>query len=176
MKSVGQLFREKLVSRVRNGIEENSSVFLLNYNKVAAVNIAELRKRLKEEGADVYVSRNSLARLALRDSKYNEIVKKIEEQTAFVLSNSEADSIAKRLIKFINEHKNIKVSGGLLKGRVLSAADVNVLSELPSKNVLLSMLLSVIQSPLIRLAGALNANTQNLLSVLKQLSEKKGGE
>ena len=67
------------------------------------------------------------------------------------------------------------IAGGLLEGKELNKNDVKKLSDLPSREVLLSMLLSTIQSPLTRLAGALNAKTRDLISVLKQLSEKKGG-
>ena len=75
----------------------------------------------------------------------------------------------------IKDFETVIVQGGLLQGKLIEQADIKKLSELPSRDVLLSMLLSAIQSPLTRLAGALNAKTRDLVSVLKQLSEKKGG-
>ncbi len=83
--------------------------------------------------------------------------------------------ISKVLCKFSKECEFVKLSAGLLEGRILNLDDIKKLSELPSKQVLLALLFGTIQAPLTRLAGALNAKTQELLSILKQLSEKKGG-
>ena len=84
--------------------------------------------------------------------------------------------MSKILVDFVKGTEDFIVQGGLLQGRVLEKNDVTRLSELPSRDVLLSMLLSSLQAPLTRLAGALNAKTRELVSVLKQLSEKKGGK
>ena len=94
---------------------------------------------------------------------------------AFVWSQADAVEVAKALVKFAKECENIKIRGGLLDGKILEKDQIIQLSELPSRQVLLTMLLSTIQSPLTRLAGALSGKTQELLSILKQLSEKKGG-
>jgi large subunit ribosomal protein L10 len=79
------------------------------------------------------------------------------------------------LVDFVKGFEGVIVQGGLLQGRILEQEDVKRLSELPTREILLAKLLSVIQSPLNRLAMALNAKTRELLSILKQLSEKKGG-
>lgn len=175
MKRIGQIFREKMADRLKEGISQNGCLFLVSYAQVPAGRLSDFRKKLKEAGAQVYVSRNSIAQIALKDLKQDNLAERITGQMAFVWSQADAVEISKALTKFIEGCENIKIQGGLLEGRVLTQEDILRLSQLPSREVLLSMLLSTIQSPLSRLAGALNAKTRELLSVLKQLSEKKGG-
>ena len=123
----------------------------------------------------MYVSKNSLASLALKDLEREKLAESIDGQTAFIWSDSDSVEISKILVEFAKDIDTVSVSGGLLEGKILDKDDVKRLSDLPSREILLSMLLSAIQSPLTRFAQALNAKTRDLLSVLKQLSEKKGG-
>lgn len=175
MKRIGQIFRETLVSRVKDGIGQNGCIFVISYSQVPASQINDFRKRLKAAGADIYVSKNSIAQIALKDLNQIGLAEKITGQMAFVWSQADAVEVAKALAKFAKECENIKIRGGLLDGKILEKDQIIQLSELPSRQVLLTMLLSTIQSPLTRLVGALSGKTQELLSILKQLSEKKGG-
>lgn len=175
MKKIGQIFRERLVNRVRQGIDQNTSIFVVTYTQVPAPQIDAFRKKLGQSGAQVYVSKNSIAQIALKDFQYHHLAEKITGQMAFVWSKADCVEVAKVLVTFAKECGNITIRGGLLDGKILEKEEIVRLSELPPRNVLLAMLLSSLQSPLSRLAVALNAKTRELLSILKQLSEKKGG-
>lgn len=175
MKRIGQVYREGLVNRISDGLSKNPSIFLLSFSRMNGPKLNDLRKTLKKAGAEVLVSRNAIANIALKEFKQEGLGEKISGQTAFVWSTGDSAELSKILIKFTKDSENIVVQGGLLDGSVLNQSDVKKLSDLPSKNVLLSQLLSIIQAPATRIAGALNAKSRDLLSILKQLSEKKGG-
>ncbi|MCD4781463.1 MAG: 50S ribosomal protein L10 [Candidatus Omnitrophica bacterium] len=175
MKKVGTVYRDKLVNRIKDGIENSSNVFVISYSQLSGLKTSEFRKTLKQAGAEVFVSKNSLAQITLKGLEQQELADQISGQTAFILSNSDAVDISKIIVKFIDECDNASVQGGLLDGEYLDKGKVKALSALPPRQILLTMLLGTIQSPLTRLAGALNAKTSDLLSILKQLSEKKGG-
>ena len=175
MKKVGLLYRESLVSQVKKGVTDNDNVFLLSYSHVSGLQMNNLRKNLKKTGAQMCAAKNSVARLALKEMEFEGLSQKVSGQTALVWGGTDSAEISKILMDFVKTSENIVVRGGLLQGRILEQHDVQKLSELPPREILLAMLFSVIQSPLTRLAGALNAKTRELLSILKQLSEKKGG-
>ncbi|MCK5178183.1 MAG: 50S ribosomal protein L10 [Candidatus Omnitrophica bacterium] len=175
MKKVGLLYRETLVDQIKKGVTDNDNVFLLSYSQVSGLQMSNLRKDLKQTGANVCATKNSVARLALAEVEHEDLSQKVSGQTALVWGGADPSEIAKILMDFIKTSENVVVQGGLLQGRALEQEDIKKLSELPSRDVLLSMLFAAIQSPLTRFAGALNAKTRDLLSVLKQLSEKKGG-
>ncbi len=175
MKRVGQIFRETLIDKIKGDLQERDNTFLLTYSGVSSLSMNNFRKDLKRKNADLFVSRKSLTKLALEGDQFSKILESLDGQTAFVWSDEDSVEISKLLVKFAKECDGVAVRGGVLQGEVLVADDVVRLSSLPSKDVLRAQLLATIQSPLTRLASALNAKTRDLLSILKQLSEKKGG-
>ncbi len=175
MKKVGQLLRESMVSQIKDGIKNRTATFLVSYAGVSSSKMSGLRKGLKSAGADFYVSRNSLAQIALKDLKIDRLADKVNGQTAFVWSDQDSIEIPKALIKFAKECEGVVIQGGLLDGAVLEKKDVERLSDLPSKDALRAQLLGVLNAPMTRMVTVLNGKTRELLSILKQLSEKKGG-
>ena len=175
MKRVGQLYRENLVNKIKQGIDKSDSVFLLNCSNLDAGQMSNVRKDLRQVGAQVFFSKNVIAAIALRELKNENLAERIERQTALVWSGTDSVAISKILVKFTVDFKDIKIAGGVLSGRTLEQEDIKKLADLPSREVLLSQLLGTIQAPLNQLASVLNAKLRELLSVLKQLSEKKGG-
>ena len=172
MKRVGRLFRENLVSHVQEGLKKRNNVFMVSYSRVSGPQMNTLRKGLKSVGAHFYISRNSMAELALKSLNHEKLISKINGQTAFVFSDADSVAVSKVLIKFSKECAGLVIQGGLLEGDVLEKGDVERLSELPSKEVLLTMFFRTLNTPVTRLARALNAKTRDLLSILKQLSER----
>ena len=172
MKRVGRIFRESMVAHVKEGIQNRNSTFMLSYTKVSGPQMNSLRKGLKTIGAELCVSRNSIAEIALKDLNFEKLTQRISGQTAFVISDADSIEVSKTLIKFMKECEGLQIQGGLLEGVILEKADIQRLADLPSRPILLTMLLRTLNTPMTRLARALNGKTRDLLSVLKQLAEK----
>lgn len=175
MEKVGKVLRTSLSKGIKDGIQNNQAVFVLSYTAVSSAEMGNLRKSLSKVGAKVRVPQNRIAKIVLKELKNDTLADVIKGQTAFVWTSSDAVTVSKALIKFSDQNKNIVISGGLLDGAVMIAGDIKRLSDLPAKEVLQSQLLQVMLSPLTRLAGSLNAKSRDLLSILKQYGEKKGG-
>jgi large subunit ribosomal protein L10 len=175
MGKVGKIIRTTLLDGIKDGLQNHQSLFLLGYSALSSSQMDNLRKKLRRVGAQMNVPRNRIAKLAFKELHHEKLADQITGQTAFVWSSADAVVISKTLVKFSEEHQNVVIKGGLLDGVFLEKPDVKRLSDLPAKEVLQARLLQVILSPLTSLAGALNAKTRDLLSILKQLSEKKGG-
>ncbi|MDP8265496.1 MAG: 50S ribosomal protein L10 [Candidatus Aceula meridiana] len=176
MKKVGQIIRESITERIFQGVKNKSNAFVISYSRVGSSQMSNFRKDLSQVGADMYVSKNRIAKKALSDLELKDLGVNIQNQTAFVWSDSDSVEIAKVLMKYAKEFEGISVQGGVLEGRTVAQEEVQRLSDLPSREVLLAMLLQTIQSPLTRLAGALNGKTRELINLIKQLSEKAGGK
>lgn len=173
MKKIGAVLRESISQTIKTNIENRGDIFMLSYSKVSSSQMNIFRKALRRAGAKIYVSKNKISKRILKDLSYDRLADKVAGQTAFVWCESDTAEISKALTKFSKECENVKIQGGLLQGKILELADIKRLSDLPSRDVLLSTLLGTIQSPITRFMGALNGKTQDLLSILKQLSEKK---
>jgi len=175
MGKVGQIFRKGLAENIKQEISGKKGTFLISYSSLNAAQMDSLRKKLKDLNVQVYVSKNRIAQLVLKDLAQEQLAGKVEHQTAFAWTDHDAAAVSKALVDFAKDNENIHIQGGLIEGAFLQKADVQRLADLPSKEILQAQLLAMIVSPLTRLAGALNAKTRDLLSILKQLSEKKGG-
>lgn len=175
MEKVGKIIRETLVKNIKDKVQNSTTTFVLSYSAVSSSRMGILRKALKKIGAQVHVSKNRIAQIALKELKQEQIAQEIEGQTAFVWTDSDPVSVSKALVNFTKECGTAKIRGGLLEGSYLAQDDVKRLSDLPSREVLLSRVLGVMIAPAQRLMGAMNAKSRDLLSILKQYSEKKGG-
>ncbi|MBL8012570.1 MAG: 50S ribosomal protein L10 [Candidatus Omnitrophica bacterium] len=172
---VGEIYRKQLVNAIKDGVDKNQNTFLVSYSGISSSQMNILRKDLRKKSAKMRVTKSKIARLALKDQKLEPASTSVRDQVAFVHADSDAAEISKILVKFSKECKGFAVQGGLLDGAFLAKEDVSRLSDLPSREVLIAKLLSLIQSPATKLAYILNAKSRDLLSILKQYSEKKGG-
>lgn len=175
MMKVGKVYRENITKILRNGIEKQENVFVVNFVNTPSSVICTLRKVLQQKKAKVFLSRNSLARVAIKGTLLASITEKIEGQTLFIWTNADPVEISKILIKLTEKNQNFAIRGGVVNSQLLGKDDVKRLSDLPAKEVLVAQLLGTLQSPMTRLARTLNGKTVELLSILKQISEKRGG-
>ena len=171
MMKVGTLYRQRMANSVKDGISKKSSTFVVSYRGISSAKMNILRKDLKRKKAEVLVSKTSVARIALKEAKCEDLAASLEGQMALVLSNADASEVSKVLIKFAKDCEGFVVRGGVLDGAFLSEDQVKTLSDLPSREVLLAKLLGTMSAPLTRFAGALNGKTRDLISILKQKSD-----
>lgn len=171
---VGQIYRQGIGRHIKTNIESKGNIFLVSYSKVSSMQMDNLRKAIRRAGGKLYVTRNRIAQRTLGDLKFEQLAERFKGQMAFVWCEADSVEISKALTKFAKECEGVKVKGGLLDGKILEEKDVKRLSDLPSREVLLTMLLGAMQAPLSGFVGALTSKQQELLSILKQLSEKGG--
>ena len=174
MIKVGTLYRQRMAETVKEGVSKKSSTFVVSYRGISSAKMNILRKDLKRKKAEVLVSKTSVARIALKDAKCEDLAARIEGQMALILSNADASEVSKVLVKFAKDYEGFIVRGGVLDGAFLTEEEVKTLSDLPSREVLLAKLMGTMSAPLTRFAGALNAKTRDMISILKQKSEKGG--
>ena len=98
MKKVGLLYRESLVNQVKKGVTDNDNVFLLSYSHVSGLQMSDLRKNLKRTGANVWVTKNSIVRLALKGVEQEELSEKISGQTALIWGGADSAEVSKILM------------------------------------------------------------------------------
>jgi len=171
MMKVGTLYRQRMASSVKEGVEKKSSTFVVSYRGISSAKMNILRKDLKRKKAEVLVSKTSVARKALQAAKQDSLAATIEGQMALILSNADASEVSKVLVNFAKSYEGFVVRGGVLDGAFLTEAEVKTLSDLPPREVLLAKLMGTMSAPLTRFAGALNGKTRELISILKQKSD-----
>jgi len=89
----------------------------------------------------------------------------------FAQAEEEITNLAKNLIKFIKEHKELSVVAGIMEKEFIEPKTVSDLATIPSREVLLSKLVYTLNSPLRRLVGSLNGNLQKFIIVISQIKK-----
>lgn len=173
---VGRLYREKIVKTIQKGVESKQNAFVVNYSKIPTADVAALRKSLQQKKAKMYLSRGTLAKLALKGTSLEEVTGALEGHTAFVWTDTDAAEVAKLLVKFAEKNEVFVVRGGLVSGSVVRQSDIKRLSDLPAKEVLIAQVIGALKSPMTRVARAMNSKQTELILILKQISDKKGGK
>ena len=173
---VGRLYREKIVKTIQTGIESKKNAFVVNYRNLPSSNVSTLRKALQHKQAKMYLSRGTLAKIALKGSVLASVIDSLEGHTAFVWTDADAVEISKALVKFADKNETFVVRGGVISGSFLNKEDVKRLSDLPSKEVLLAKIVGALKAPTSRIARTFTGKQTELILLLKQISEKKGGK
>lgn len=177
MIKVGTYFRQRLCDSIKEGIKNRQATFLVGYAKISSGQMNEIRKNLKKVGVKFFVSKNTITQRALRELNFPTLADRINGPTALIWADADSVEVSRSLVKLAKDYEGgILIGGGLFEGKILEQDDIKRLSQLPSKTILLTMLLGTLQSPLVRLAGALSGKLRELAYLLQQLSERKGGK
>ncbi|MGE5397041.1 MAG: 50S ribosomal protein L10 [Chitinophagales bacterium] len=148
-------------------------VVLTDYRGLNVSEISELRGKLRESGCEMRVIKNTLTRLAVKETSFEELLPFLEGPNAAVFCAEEIVQPAKTLFDFARTHKNLEIRVGVLEGKVLKPEEVKTLSTLPPKEVLVAQVIGGIQAPLYGLVYVLQANITGLARVLEGIRKQK---
>lgn len=169
--------KKYLVDELTGNLKESTGFFVTSYAGLSAEDISAVHKNCRKESSKYMVVKNRVFKLAAKESGY-ELTHQFEESlkgsTAIVFNKSDAVAVAKMLLN-IEKEKNglLKLKGGFVEGRWFNQEQVVELSKLPSREVLLSKLMSTFKAPLNGFVNVLSAPLRNLLCVLNSIAEKK---
>ncbi|MBC3515008.1 50S ribosomal protein L10 [Neobittarella massiliensis] len=152
------LQKQQLVAELKEKIEGSMAGVLVSYKGINVEDDTALRRELREAGVDYAVVKNTMLRLAVAGTPYEELVGEMKGSTALAVSKDDPISAAKILSKYADKAQNgFAVKAGFLEGKTLDLAGVSEIAKLPSREELLSMLCSALEGNIRGLAVALNA-------------------
>ncbi|WP_149453511.1 50S ribosomal protein L10 [Pasteuria penetrans] len=160
MKAALQKKQEK-VADVASRMSAAKSTVLADYRGLASKENEDLRRQLKEAGAVLCVAKNTLVRRAAEEVGIEGLDAYLQGPTALAFAVEDALAPVRVLCAFSRKHKALKVKGAVLEGEVVDKGVLDSLADVPSREALLSMLLSVLQAPM-----------RGMASVLQQRAEK----
>lgn len=165
-----------VVEDLADRLDRSQMALVTDYRGLNVAQLAELRRQLHGAEAELRVAKNTLARRAVQGTEREGITPALEGPTAFVFAYGDPAHAAKTLTDAIRVQRlPMRVKNALLGKQVLSAAEINRLAELPSKEVLQATLVGTINGPLAAMVGVLNGALQQLVGMLEARSEQLGG-
>ncbi|RMH11629.1 MAG: 50S ribosomal protein L10 [Gemmatimonadetes bacterium] len=162
------------VADFRDKVKRAPVMYVTDFTGLDVKSMTQLRRTLKEAGAEYLVVKNRLAKLALEDLGAEELFDSLQGPSGVVLGYEGVVEPAKALADFAKEHEDKPVfKAGFLDDKVLTADEVVRLAKLPPREQLLAELAGAMQAPLAALAGALEAKLQEMAGLLDALKEQK---
>lgn len=149
--------KKQLVAEIAEKFTASKSTIVVDYRGLNVAEVTELRKQLREAGVEFKVLKNSLTRRAAESVDLAALNESLTGPNAIAFSNEDVVAPAKILNEFAKKHDALEIKAGVIEGNIASVEEIKALADLPSREGLLSMLLSVLQAPMRNLALATKA-------------------
>ena len=162
------------LAEVRELLKTTRNLVLTEYRGLNVEAMTTLRSDLRKQGVRLKVLKNTLLRRVMQETGYAETMQElIGGPVAVAFLGEDIAAGAKALTGFAKKNQFLVIRGGLLEGRRVAVDGVQALASLPSREVLLSMLLSAMQGPIKGFMTAAQGNTQKLMYALNAVKEQK---
>ncbi len=169
--------RTEAIEAIEEKFTGTTGVYLTDVNNINVEKITEFRRNLGNTGAKYVVVKNTLTSLAFEKCGLSELVPYLKGPIGIAYTKEEATSPAKVIKDFKKKNKKLlDVKVAYVDGSVFSADDVSKLADLPSREVLLSQLLSCLKAPTTKLACSLSGIFTKFIGTLEAIKNKKESE
>lgn len=165
--------KQEQVNEFGTKLREAQAAFLVDYRGLNVEEVNDLRRKLRDIGVEYRVVKNTLLRIAIQDTGMKCLDPYLEGPTAIAIAHEEPVSSAKVLADFAKDKKKFELKVGCVQGQLYSVDDIQRLSQLPSREVLLGKILGSLNAPASNLVGVLAAVPRSLVQVLAAIQEKK---
>ena len=145
-----------IVDEIKATIDGAASVVLVDYLGLTVEQDTKLRKNLRTEDITYKVYKNTLIKRAIEGTEFESLSKDLEGPTAIVVSKKDATAPARVIADFAKTANKLELKSGVVEGTYYDAEGIKVISQIPSREVLLSRLLGSLQSPIANLARVIN--------------------
>ena len=154
--------KKNIVSEITEKIKNSETVILFSYQGLTVADMSSLRRKLREENAEVKIYKNTLLKIALEDLKID-LTDFMEGPNALVFGATLLEPI-KVISDFANENDKLEIRVGVLSGDVADLATIKEYASIPSRDGLLTMLAGGMIQYVKDLSIALNLYTEKLPS------------
>lgn len=165
--------KQKDLTALTESLQKATSAMVVSFSKLTVNKDIEFRNNLREAGAKYQVVKNTLARIAVKDTQYEQASEHFKGVTAIAWTENDPVILSKAISKFMKDNADIYTfKTGVVDGRLLDLKQVQAIASLPSKEELISKLLWVLNAQAQRIVTVINAVPRDLAVVIKQIGDK----
>jgi large subunit ribosomal protein L10 len=162
-----------LVAELAESLGRATIAVVSEYKGIKAAESDDLRRRLRAAQGEFRVAKNTLVRLAIKNTKFEALEPNLGGSIGLIISYADPVQMAKTLNSLREFGERFKVRGGVLEGKPLSAQEISALAALPSREVIFAQLLGLLQAPATRLVRLLNEPGSALARLLDAVGKKQ---
>ncbi len=157
----------EIVGWLEDALSRATTLVVTDYRGLSASNMSQLRRRLREQGVEYHVVKNTLVRLAAESIGKADLTSFLEGPTAIAFSKDELAPV-RALSDFIRTSKlELRIKGGMMGHRLFQSNEVTFIATLPSREQLVARLMGEMKLPISSLVSVLSANLRGLMVVLQ---------
>ena len=168
--------KEETIKSIEDLLANCRIAIVTDYRGMTVAQIGDLRRRLRSSKTEYHVVKNTLTSIAADRSGREELKAFLTQPSAIAFGYDEVVETARIMIEYMRSNKTpLKIKGGLLNKRALSAEEVTYLASLPPAPVLVSQLMQQLQAPISSLLYVLSANLRGLVITLQARKQQLEG-
>lgn len=162
-----------MLEKVAGSIEASKGVFVIDYLGLSVKETQELRRALREVGAQMKVYKNNIVKIALKNADQPDIEELLAGPCAYVFYEKDPVDAAKVIKEQSEKLKKMSFIGGIADGKALSADEAKAYADLASREELMAQLVYVMASPLSGIAQVCAGPARGLVTALKAVADEK---
>ena len=166
-------FKSDKIAQIKEKVEKAQVAIVTEYQGMSVEDITNLRRALQKEDGDYMVTKNTLAKIAIKGTEYELLTDLLTGPIAIAFGYDDQVMPAKALAKFIKETEKGKIVGAVLDGKLLSADEAKALASLPSRQEIYAKMLGCINSPASGIANSINAVMSQLTRTMAAVRDQK---
>lgn len=162
-----------MIDDLKDRFSRAKAVVFTDYKGMTVAEMSELRRQLKDSSVEFRVVKNTLARIASRDTDIAVAEDIFRDPVGVALGYDDPVTAVKKVLEFTKTNEKLTVKGAVVEGKLCEQSEIREIAILPSKDVLLSMLAGTLKAPLSKMARSLAATVSSLGFALSALKNKK---
>ena len=170
---MGRTEKATSIAELRERLGSARSAVLTDFRGLSVADLTELRTLLRKSAVEYTVVKNSLAKIAVKDTGLAGLAAHFEGPTAIALSRADPMAVSRVLSTWSKTRPSFVIKGGMVEGQLVGPAEIQVLANLPPRVVLLARLAGAFQAPLQALASVLAGPVRALANALDQVRQQK---
>lgn len=164
---------QEMLANIKADLEASGAVWVVDYRGLTVKEIQQLRRNIREADGHMKVYKNTIMHLALSQAELPTLDDLLAGPSAFVFAGTDVAASAKAIKEFAKDNENLQIKGGLMDGAAVSAAEVEAIASLPSREALMAQIAGAISGVARGLATSINGVPRGVAQVVKAVADQK---